>query len=618
METTLEDIDFAGLTSREFFPSPAAWEDEVLYFLMLDRFSDGQEDGYRDNDGNLVSSGSTPPFSDGDEGNAVASNVDADNWNKAGTRFVGGTLKGLQSKIGYLQRLGVTAVWISPIFKQVPFQETYHGYGIQYYLDVDPRFGSRDELASLVETAHRHGIRVILDIILNHSGDVFGYDPNSARCGGEHCWQSDGTVYPVSGFRDRSGDPGIPFGLVDAGRFPDDAIWPAEFQVSETFTRKGSIRNWDNDRESREGDFLSLKDIRLGQGTVDHYQPSPALMNLCEVFKFWIAFADVDGFRVDTVKHMDDGASRLFTSAVHEFAQSIGKENFYLIAEITGGRQRAFQTLETVGMNAALGINDMPDKIEYLVKGYRNPEDYFNLFRNSMLVNKQSHTWFRDRVVTTFDDHDQVRKGDNKSRFARNEASGQRMSQEASLAVLAFLTTTMGIPCIYYGSEQRFDGHGGNDRYIREAMFGGDFGAFRSKGRHFFDEDGYVYRELAKILKLRKESLVIRRGRQFLRQISGNGFDFGYPRTFGSEIRSIVPWSRIFNKQEVVLAINTDTSTALTAWTTIDNGLHHADDRLVCRYSTNPAQIGDEVVVAPRNGKAVNLTVPASGFVVYS
>ena len=75
---------------------------------MLDRFSDGQENGYRDNDGNLVLSGTTPPFSDGDEGNAVASNVDADNWNNAGTRFVGGTLKGLESKIGYLQRLGVT------------------------------------------------------------------------------------------------------------------------------------------------------------------------------------------------------------------------------------------------------------------------------------------------------------------------------------------------------------------------------------------------------------------------------------------------------------------------------------------------------------------------------
>jgi hypothetical protein len=85
---------------------------------------------------------------------------------------------------------------------------------------------------------------------------------------------------------------------------------------------------------------------------------------------------------------MDDGASRLFTSAIHEFAESIGKENFYLIAEITGGRQRAFQTLETVGMNAALGINDIPYKVEYLVKGFRNPEDYFNLFerRNGKAV----------------------------------------------------------------------------------------------------------------------------------------------------------------------------------------------------------------------------------------
>ena len=135
--------------------------------------------------------------------------------------------------------------------------------------------------------------------------------------------------------------------------------------------------------------------------------------------------ADVDGFRVDTVKHMDDGASRLFTSAIHEFAETIGKENFYLIAEITGGRQRAIQTLETVGMNAALGINDIPDKVEYLVKGFRNPEDYFDLFRNSLLVKKESHVWFRDHVVTTFDDHDQVRKGNNKSRFAHPEGPRQ-------------------------------------------------------------------------------------------------------------------------------------------------------------------------------------------------
>ena len=63
------------------------------------------------------------------------------------------------------------------------------------------------------------------------------------------------------------------------------------------------------------------------------------------------------------------------------------------------------------------------------------------------------------------------------------------------------VSTTLGIPCIYYGSEQFFDGHGRNDRYIREAMFGGEFGTFGSRGRHFFNEESPAYRELTKVLK---------------------------------------------------------------------------------------------------------------------
>ncbi|MCP4284678.1 MAG: alpha-amylase [Gammaproteobacteria bacterium] len=626
MEIRLSDIDFTALTNRTFFPSPAAWEDEVLYFLMLDRFSNDKENLYKDNDGQLVTSGTTPPFQDADNGNAVQSETNAKNWRDAGARFVGGTLKGLESKIGYLSRLGITAIWISPIFRQVPFKQTYHGYGIQYYLDVDPRFGSRDDLVSLVNTAHSCGIRVVLDIILNHSGDVFAYRSEELRCdiihnsqhvGKEACWQADGTVYGVQGFRNETGEPELPFGPIDASLFPNSAIWPAELQAPKTFTRKGRIRSFDFDPEFREGDFFSLKDIHLGDGPVDDYRPSAALMHLCEAFKFWIAFADIDGFRVDTVKHMDDGASRLFTSVIHEFAETIGKENFYLIAEITGGRQRAFQTLETVGMDAALGINDIPDKVEYLVKGFRNPEGYFDLFRNSLLVKKESHLWFRDRVVTTFDDHDQVRKGENKSRFAYSEGPKQHECQLASLPVLALLTTTMGIPCIYYGSEQQFDGHGGNDRYIRETMFGGAFGAFRSKDRHFFNEDGFVYQELAKVLQIRKDSIVIRRGRQFLRQISEDGLNFGFPRMIGDEIRSVVAWSRIFSKREVLLAINTDRFNRSTAWVTIDNGLHATNDKLVCIYSTEVSEIGQQSEIEARNGKAIELSVPPAGFVIY-
>lgn len=612
----LTELDLGALTNREFFPSPAAWEDQVLYFLLVDRFSDGLETGYRDVAGNVVSTSGTPPFRVQDAGNSVQTAADAERWREAGGRFVGGNLRGLQSKLGYLRRLGVTAIWVSPVLKQVAFRETYHGYGIQNFLDVDPHFGTREDLKALIGAAHEQGICVILDVIFNHSGDVFGYDADRypAPHGMDPRW--DGRPYRVAGFRDRTGAATLPFGVIDLaqhpGAWPDGAVWPVEFQEPATFAGKGRISNWDYDPEFLEGDFFDLKDIGHGVGSIDHYQPSAALKALCQVYKFWIAYADLDGFRVDTVKHMDPGATRYFASVIHEFTQAIGKEKFYLIGEITGGRRRAFQTLELTGLDAALGLDDVQDKLEYLVKGFRNPREYFDLFRNSTLVQKESHVWFRDKVVTMFDDHDQVRKGDNKARFCARDEGGAQV-----LSALALNATTMGIPCVYYGSEQGFDGQGGNDRYIREAMFGGEFGPFRSRGRHCFIEDYRVYGELAKIHALRRERLALRRGRQFLRQISGNGVDFGFPEAVGGQLRSVVPWSRIFDDREVVLAINTDSHETRTAWVTVDDALNPAGSRLPCLYSTDAGQLGKEVTVERRNGTAVLLTVPAAGFVAY-
>jgi glycosidase len=387
-EERLAQIDLESLTSsRQYFPSPLAWEDQVFYFLMLDRFSDGKEKGYKDNAGNFVQGGTTPLYSPADAENAVKTQADAARWREAGTKYVGGNLKGLQSKIGYLKRLGVTALWISPIFKQVRFQETYHGYGIQNFLEVEPHFGTREDLQELVRIAHEAGIYVILDIILNHAGNVFSYSGDRGRP-----WT--GETYPVEGWNDKHGQPTIPFVKADPQNppAPEGAVLPLELQDPEAFTRKGYIKDtgWDNDPEFREGDFYDLKDIYHGHGSVDDYRVSDALRYLCEVFKYWIAYADIDGFRIDTVKHMDIGATRYFVSAIREFTQSIGKENFFLLGEITGGRKRAYETLELTGLSAALGIDDIPDKLEYLVKGYRNPNDYFSLFRNSELVNNSN------------------------------------------------------------------------------------------------------------------------------------------------------------------------------------------------------------------------------------
>ncbi|CCI37038.1 alpha-amylase family glycosyl hydrolase [Microcystis aeruginosa] len=606
----LSQLNFASLSpAGGSFPSPIAWEDQAFYFLMLDRFSDGRENGYKDNEGNLVRSGTTPAYSPAGAENAVKTEADAAHWREAGTKYVGGTLKGLESKIGYLKRLGVTALWISPIFKQVRFRETYHGYGIQNFLEVEPHFGSREDLREVVRTAHANGIYVVLDIILNHAGNVFSYSGEQ-----DHPWT--GGMYPVEGFNDKDGNPTIPFVKANPQNLPDydGALFPVELQAPDTFTRKGYIKNWDYDPEFREGDFFDLKDIDHGYGSADDYQVSAALRHLCEAYKYWIAYADIDGFRIDTVKHMDRGATRYFVSVIREFAQSIGKENFFLLGEITGGRKRAYETLELTGLSAALGIDDIPDKLEYLVKGYRNPNDYFSLFRNSELVNKGSHIWFRNKVVTSFDDHDQVRKGNQKARFCADADASK-----VALNVLALNALTLGIPCIYYGSEQCFDGRGGSDRYIRESMFGGEFGAFRTRGLHFFNEDNPVYRELAKVLEIRRKNIVLRRGRQYLRPISAadDGVCFSLPEMVNGQIRSVVPWSRIFNGKEMLLAINTDYDQPKTAWVTIDNDLHQGGDVLQCIYSKDAAQIGQSVTVEARNGKAVLITVPAAGLVIF-
>lgn len=82
-------------------------------------------------------------------------------------------------------------------------------------------------------------------------------------------------------------------------------------------------------------------------------------------------------------------------------------------------------------------------------------------------------------------------------------------------------------------------------------------------------------------------------------------------------MRSVVPWSRIFNGKEELLAINTDYDQPKTAWVTIDDELHQAGDGLKCIYSTDVAQIGQSVKVEERNGKAMLITVPAAGFVIF-
>ena len=642
VERHLKDIDWNTLTSgRTYYPSPPTWEDEVLYFLFADRFSDGKEyDGFATLDDTPVTGPSaartTPLF----DLAADAWQADRPTWFNAGKTWCGGTLAGIKDKLGYLRRLGITAIWLSPVFRQVSGSDDYHGYGIQNFLDVDPHFGSREELKELVTTAHQAGIRVIMDIILNHAGDVFAYQGNVPY------YYSQGERWPVEGFRLQRSDVGsLPFETLDTtlhpGAWPGGAIWPGEFQQPEIWTRQGEIRGWDAFPEFLDGDFLSLKDMDHGPASKDpstswdllrrirEFHIAQTLVYLSEVYKFWIAYADVDGYRIDTVKHMEPGAVRFFANVIHEYAQSLGKENFYLIGEITGGREHAVNIVNTTGIDAALGINDIPDRLEFLAKGWRSPgnprtdtlEGYFDLFRNSLIVEKATHQWFGRHVVTLFDDHDQVGVK-HKFRFCGDRSDSYQLLPVA----LGLNLTATGIPCIYYGTEQGFNGadqrtddDSYSDVFLRECMFGGPFGSLQSTGRHFFREDHEIYRFTKEVCALRREHIALRRGRQYLREVSGSGREgeFYFPQPINGELRWVVAWSRLFAEREYLCAVNTDTAHALTVWITVDHDVHPPGGRMRCLFSTDATQRMQEVEIVAKNGSAIHITVPPAGFVVY-
>jgi hypothetical protein len=182
----------------------------------------------------------------------------------------------------------------------------------------------------------------------------------------------------------------------------------------------------------------------------------------------------------------------------------------------------------------------------------------------------------------------------------------------------------MGIPCVYYGSEQGFDSGGrpgGSDLVLRETMFGGSFGGLCTQGRHFFDEDGDLYRALAALTELRKKLLPLRRGRQVLHHVSGDGVHFGLPRRQGERIRSLVCWSRLLVDQEVLVALNTDEGQPVTAYSTVAPTFRVEGDQFhrIFWYSPRPAAAPPDSLTVERKGGplAVRMTLPPAGFAIY-
>lgn len=590
---SIEEVDLKKLTAeREYTKSPEAWEEQVLYFLVVDRFANGEN---------------YPLYNPAEDyENALETEEKEKAWQEASYSWNGGNLKGLIKKLDYLKELGITTIWVSPIFKQAVYSNNYHGYGIQNFLEIDPHFGDREDLKKLVDEAHARDIYVILDVIVNHAGDVFAY------VGEEPAFEDKN--HEVKGFRNHRGEPNIDPENPDRDRaWPDGGIWPEELFKLQSFSRKGYIRDWDNFPEYIEGDFFSLKNIDTGTGSLNDFRASDALRTITESYKYWIAYADLDGFRLDTVKHMYPGATRYFVTEINEFAYTLGKKNFYVIGEITGGMEFARDLMDQTGLNAALGINQIPKNLEEVAKGYRQASDYFSIFANFELLGEEEHKWYQDNVITMFDDHDMVYQESYKERFAADKSTDLLLENAIFLNLFS-----AGIPCIYYGTEQAFDGSGDDAHYVREAMFGGDFGAFRSQNRSFFNQEHQVYKTMSNLTELRKEHAPLQTGRQYLREVAREDNNFQLPVCDDERCNDVIGWSRIFSQEEYLLAINCNLEETLAVKIMIDSDLQDPGEGFICIYSSNNDlnTISKVQELDPEN-YFLEVTVPAAGQVIY-
>ena len=536
------------------FASPADWRDGWIYFLMIDRFNNP---------------GAAPvhqPYDDPGYGG-----------------FQGGTFRGVQAQLGYIKDLGASAIWISPALKNLGWDTgSYHGYGIHDFLSAEPRFATSaatadTELRDLVDAAHAMGLWVIFDIVLNHVGNVFAYSP-----------EDPGTVQGV---------PFSPGPLPVYWRLPDgtprpapapieeitgsagsDLVWPSELQQNVYFRRQGNPQSGGDDTI---GDFATLRQMRTDNPSVQDA--------LIAAYQYVIARFDPDGFRIDTLRYLKGDLPRQFGNAVREFAESLGKRNFFTFGEVLdataetdiarfiGRNTLDLANQQLVGVDAAL---DYPlfGALKPVVKGLAAPTSVIAMYDQRKIAEADivsSHGDASRFFVTFLDNHDMKER-------VRYEAPGNPTEFDDQVTLgLACLFTLPGIPCIYYGTEQGLHGAGPDDPAVREAIW----------GLTGFPITGPFYLAIQELSALRNAEPALRYGRYYFRQVSGDQVHFGFsPYTGG-----VLAWSRILADEERTIIANTSTTTPQNLSVIVDSTLAGTNAPRVL-YSNKPAPMAPRQV----------------------
>jgi glycosidase len=585
------------------YPSPTDWRQTWIYFLMTDRFNNpAAQPNSQQQD---------PPIA----------------WNAVYNYRQGGTFKGIEAQLDYIAGLGARAIWISPVLRN-PFPDTapdwpynYHGYATQDFLTIDGRFASdgtaataAEELTELIEAAHARGLFIVLDIVINHSAEVFKYlyqgqvtdaftDPAilNGPLGDE----------PPIQWVDSSGSarPDWQNTLPAAGLTSDDAVWPLDLQANfDFFRRRGSfIPGKPPPGGFLKGDFGSMRQLVAEYLTLspaqqpirDQYGQNPVIDILIRIYAYLIAAFDIDAYRIDTVMYVEPTMVQSFGNAIREFACSIGKRNFFLFGEIDDanysvvdqfvGRNTTDDNGKGLGIDAAL---DYPlfDQLPGIIKQFADVAGIRQLFQDRKTAEQYlitSHGEAGKYFVSFLDNHDQYQRFNTPTTPSAQVLMG-----------LVILFCLQDIPCLYYGTEQGLTGainpNGtpatGSLECVREALWG--------KTPVAFDPENPFYVNIAALGRLRNTDTALQYGRIYFRALSGNGRDFGQSAGVGG----ILAFSRILYDREVLIVANTSTTNEFAGWALMDVDINRAQPLMSVAYSNlNTSGSGNVQIISNAN-----------------
>jgi glycosidase len=359
----------------------ADFSNNTIYFILVDRFNRG-------------GSGAPPP--------PEIASPDHKEWKL----YWGGDIKGITQKLPYIKDLGATALWLTPVFdntrnlyiyKHGDSEEkisAYHGYWARDFKAMNPYFGTLEDYRTLIKEAHKLGIKVIFDMVLNHTSPV-----------GQGC---DGALYDGDKF------------IADYSHDPEG--W---------FHHNGSIDF--RKKEAKEWQDKNLYDL------ADLASENPKVANyLIEAGKFWVK-QGIDGFRLDTVRHISPDFARQFSDAMLK-----ANPKLWIFGEWSMG---GLSNPEAVAFTRGTGINLIDFTLQSsLAEVFCKDQPFSKLVNYLKYDNKISHP---ENLITIIDNHDMPRFISTAIANGANEVEARKKTK----AALCLLMTLRGIPCLYYGTE---------------------------------------------------------------------------------------------------------------------------------------------------------------------